>query len=884
MLMRKRSVSAAADQIKEQISAALDSVELLNEDRILRRFLELMDASTRTNYFVTDTAGDYRPFLSIKMMPQRISAMPLPVPQYEIFVSAPYFEGVHLRAGPIARGGLRWSDRLEDFRTEVLGLVKAQVVKNAVIVPTGAKGGFVVKDDRPGVECYQDFIRALLDVTDNIIAGEVVTPPQVRASDGPDPYFVVAADKGTATFSDTANDISKDYNFWLDDAFASGGSNGYDHKKMGITARGAWVSVQRHFLEMNIDVQTDAVTMLGIGDMSGDVFGNGALRSDALLLVAAFNHQHIFVDPNPDAAASFAERQRLFELPRSSWTDYNSELISSGGGVFSRTSKSISVSAEMSRRFDIEQGELAPDELIHKLLKSPVQLIWNGGIGTYVKASSESHEEVGDRINDQLRIDASELQCKVIGEGGNLGITQRARIEFSLAGGAVNTDFIDNSAGVDCSDHEVNIKIALNELVAREDMTRKQRNTLLQSMTDDVAELVLANSFDQAQTLSLALRHEVEHQSEYQRLMGVLSHKAGLNRELEFLPSDEALLERYSSGQSLTRPELAVLLTYTKTYIKNNLLDSAVHRDPLIARRVLAGFPRALVGQFQSDIEAHRLAPQIIATQLANEVVDHMGISFAASLSESVGCSVSEVAKGYAVTAACFDFETWFDVVATAPGISAAKRLQVLAGVAQLGSRSTRWVLRNCDVSAPLEELVAKFKPALDVVAASVPAGTQDATDDQAMTSALQQAGLPAHLAQHWNNVPVFAQMLPVVAVAEQTHCDVAALVKVSGAVATELKVDWLITHLTELPTQSHWQSLQVDALYDDLYRYQCLFGAQVLTTAEGDFALWQNRNPGVLESWFASIEEVRVSGATDIALYALIVRRLADICSKLGC
>lgn len=872
------------EQLRNEITAALDAVELLNEDRILRRFLELMDASTRTNYFVTDAAGEQRPFLSIKMMPQQISAMPLPVPQYEIFVSAPYLEGVHLRAGKIARGGLRWSDRQEDFRTEVLGLVKAQVVKNAVIVPTGAKGGFVVKGDRQGIECYRDFIRALLDVTDNIIAGEVVTPPQVRALDEPDPYFVVAADKGTATFSDTANELSEEYKFWLDDAFASGGSNGYDHKKMGITARGAWVSVQRHFLEMNIDVQTDTVTMLGIGDMSGDVFGNGVLRSSSLLLVAAFNHQHIFIDPNPDAAVSFAERQRLFELPRSSWTDYNAELISVGGGVFSRTSKSVSVSAEMSRRFGVAQGEMAPDELIHNLLKSPVQLIWNGGIGTYVKASSESHEDVGDRVNDQLRIDARELRCKVIGEGGNLGITQRARIEFGLAGGAVNTDFIDNSAGVDCSDHEVNIKIALNELVAREDMTRKQRNVLLQSMTDAVAELVLANSFDQAQTLSLAQRHEADHQSEYRRLMGVLSQHAGLNRELEFLPSEEALLERYGAGQSLTRPELAVLLTYTKTYIKNSLMDSEVHLDPLIARRVLAAFPEALVKQFRPDIQAHRLAPQIIATQLANEVVDHMGISFAASLSESVGCTVVDVAKGYAVTAACFDFETWFDVVATAPGISAAKRLEVLAGVAQLGSQSTRWILRNCDMSSPLEGLVERFKPALDVVATSVRADSEDSPDDQVMTSALQQAGLPLHLAQHWNNVEVFAQMLPVVAVAEQTDCDVAALVKVSGVVAAELKIDWLISQLTELPTHSHWESLQVDALYDDLYRHQCLFGAQVLIAAEGDFTAWQKQNPDVLASWFVSIEEVRASGATDIALYALIVRRLADICSKLGC
>lgn len=880
----ENDLSSDLQAIKQTITTALDAVELLNEDRILRRFLELMDASKRTNYYVTDDNGEHRPFLSIKFMPREISSMPLPTPMYEIFVSAPYLEGVHLRAGSIARGGLRWSDRLEDYRTEVLGLVKAQVVKNAVIVPTGAKGGFVIKDTRAGVDGYKDFIRALLDVTDNIVNGEVTKPDQVVAIDNPDPYFVVAADKGTATFSDTANEISKTYDFWLGDAFASGGSNGYDHKKMGITARGAWVSVQRHFAEMNIDVQTDPITVLGIGDMSGDVFGNGVLRSESLLLVAAFNHLHIFIDPDPDAAASYAERERLFALPRSSWSDYNEALISAGGGIFSRTSKRITVTPEMSARFGIPQSDMAPDELIHELLKSPVQLIWNGGIGTYVKASTENHDDVGDRINDHLRVNADELKAKVIGEGGNLGITQRARVEFARKGGAVNTDFIDNSAGVDCSDHEVNIKIVLNELVAREDLTRKQRNSVLESMTDEVAALVLSNSFDQAQTLSLAARHEKSHQSEYQRLMGVLSSHAGLDRALEFLPSDEALAERYADEESLTRPELAVLLTYTKTYIKNNLIEGAVHNDPLIAQRIVNAFPGSLVEQFEVDIRSHRLAPEIIATQLANEIVGHMGITFVSSLSESVGCAVTDVAKGYAVAAACFDFATWFDVVATAPGLKAQQQLHVLDSVAQLGARSTRWILRNCDVTGSLDNLVHRFKPALDVVAHSAAANLNASEADAAVSAALEKGGLPAHLAQHWSDVQVFTQMLPVVAVAEQQGCEVAALVEVSGKVAAQLRIDWLVSRLTDLPTQSHWQALQIDALYDDLFRLQCAFSAHVLTTAQGDFAQWQRANPGVLDSWFSAIEEVHASGATDIALYALIVRRLTDTCGKLGC
>ena len=484
--------------LHSQILLDLERVEVLNEDRILRRFLEIMDATKRTNYFTRDAEGAAKPFLSIKLVPAEISDIPLPLPLYEIFVCAPYFEGLHLRNGLIARGGLRWSDRLEDYRTEVLGLMKAQVVKNGVIVPTGAKGGFVLKNVGNGVpdvvECYKDFIRGLLDLADNLVQGEVVALENVRCFDGPDPYLVVAADKGTATFSDDANAVAEQYGFWLQDAFAAGGSFGYDHKKMGITARGAWVSVQRHFLECGIDVQSESITVLGIGDMTGDVFGNGMLLSQSLKLVAAFNHEHVFIDPNPDPATSFEERRRLFELRDSNWGHYEQKLISRGGGVYSRQVKSIEITPEAAELFSLETGNLTPDELIHELLQAPVQLIWNGGIGTYVKASNETDAEVGDRANDHIRVDADQLYADVFVEGGNLGMTQKARIAFSLNQGAVNTDFIDNSAGVDCSDHEVNIKIVLNEIVLRDDMTLQQRNALLQEMTEEVAELVLANN------------------------------------------------------------------------------------------------------------------------------------------------------------------------------------------------------------------------------------------------------------------------------------------------------------------------------------------------------------------------------------------------------
>ncbi|HSX69374.1 MAG TPA: NAD-glutamate dehydrogenase domain-containing protein, partial [Pseudomonas sp.] len=547
-LARKLSAEDLEDKqqkLEQAILAALDNVAVLNEDRILRRYLDLIKATLRTNFFQNGADGQAKHYFSFKLSPRLIPEIPRPVPKYEIFVYCPRVEGVHLRFGDVARGGLRWSDREEDFRTEVLGLVKAQQVKNAVIVPMGAKGGFIprrlplggTRDDiqAEAIACYRIFISGLLDVTDNLKEGKVVPPEGVVRHDPDDPYLVVAADKGTATFSDIANGIAQDYGFWLGDAFASGGSAGYDHKGMGITAKGGWVSVQRHFRERGIDVQKDPVTVIGIGDMAGDVFGNGLLLSDQLQMVAAFNHLHIFIDPNPDPARSFAERQRMFALPRSSWADYDAKLISEGGGIFLRSAKSIAISPQMKARFDIAADKLAPNELINALLKAPVDLLWNGGIGTYVKSSKESHADVGDKANDGLRVNGNELRAKVVGEGGNLGMTQLGRVEYGLNGGASNTDFIDNAGGVDCSDHEVNIKILLGEIVAAGDMTGKQRNTLLAEMTDDVGNLVLGNNYKQTQALSLAERRARERLAEYKRLMAALEAAGKLDRALEFL-------------------------------------------------------------------------------------------------------------------------------------------------------------------------------------------------------------------------------------------------------------------------------------------------------------------------------------------------------------
>ena len=652
---------SAAAKIQQQILAALEDVALLNEDRILRRMLDLISATKRTNYNCEED-GVPRSYLSLKLTPAEIPDMPRPLPEFEIFVCAPHFEGVHLRGGRIARGGLRWSDRLEDYRTEVLGLVKAQIVKNGVIVPTGAKGGFVLKEVRgmaaDVVSCYRQFISGLLDITDNLVEGEVVHPDRVVRYDDDDPYLVVAADKGTATFSDEANAVAEQYGFWLGDGFASGGSNGYDHKKMGITARGAWISVQRHFRELGVDVQTESVTVLGIGDMGGDVFGNGMLLSESIKLVAAFNHLHIFVDPDPDPALSFLERKRLFAGSASGWADYDATRISTGGGVYSRKVKSITLTPGMKAVLDIRADRLSPDDLIHELLKAPVDLIWNGGIGTYVKASSETDADAGDRANDHLRVDASQLRTRVFGEGGNLGITQRARIEFALRNGSVNSDFIDNAAGVDCSDHEVNIKVALNRLVAAGDMTPKQRNQLLETMTDEVAGLVLANNRRQTRTLSLARLHAASRRSEYRRFMTFMESAAGLDRALEFLPSDEELSER--PGQSLTRPELAVLLAYAKIHIKQTLVDTDIDQDPIVLREILGAVPETMRERYEAEVFDHPLKKQIIASQVANSLVDHMGITFVVHLLEFVGGSMAEMVRAYYGFVEAFGVREWF--------------------------------------------------------------------------------------------------------------------------------------------------------------------------------------------------------------------------------
>ena len=697
--------------LETAVLADLESITSLDEDRVMRDLFEVISATLRTNFYQLTADGKTPAYISFKLDSARAPELPKPRPLREIWVHSPRMEGIHLRGGMVARGGLRWSDRREDFRTEVLGLMKAQNVKNTMIVPVGAKGGFVVKHLPQGsreevmaevVHCYQTLIHGLLDITDNLIEGEVVPPQRLIRHDGDDNYLVVAADKGTATFSDTANAIAEQENFWLGDAFASGGSNGYDHKAMGITAKGAWESVKRHFIELGLDTQTQPFTVVGIGDMGGDVFGNGMLLSPCIRLQAAFNHLHIFLDPDPDHETSFAERQRLFTAPASGWDEYNEKLISKGGGVFLRSAKSIKLSPQVRDWLGIDDAELPPQALIRELLKAPCDLLWNGGIGTYVKASSESDEEVGDRINNALRVNAKELRCRVIGEGGNLGMTQLGRVEYALHGGCINTDFIDNSAGVDCSDHEVNIKILLDQAVARNKLQPKQRNQLLQDMTDDVERLVLRSNYLQAQALSIMESYTISRLGAIMHAMSVLESSGLLDRELEFLPDNETLGERVGHGQGLTRPELAVLLSYSKISLYQQLLDSDVPEDPYLAAELVAYFPPALQQKPWLDVlQQHPLKREIIATQVTNSIINRMGVAFVTRTSEDTGADVTSIAKAYAIMREVFQAQQfWDDIEALDRKIPGEQQVRAFMQMWDVLRQGTRWLLHHPDADA----------------------------------------------------------------------------------------------------------------------------------------------------------------------------------------
>jgi glutamate dehydrogenase len=884
-------------KLEQAILAALDNVAVLNEDRILRRYLDLIKATLRTNFYQNGADGQPKAYFSFKLNPRAITDIPRPTPKFEIFVYSPRVEGVHLRFGDVARGGLRWSDREEDFRTEVLGLVKAQQVKNAVIVPMGAKGGFVPRrlpqggsrDDvlAEGIACYRIFISGLLDITDNLKDGAVVPPQNVLRYDGDDPYLVVAADKGTATFSDIANSIAQDYGFWLDDAFASGGSAGYDHKGMGITAKGGWVSVQRHFRERGIDVQKDNVTVIGIGDMAGDVFGNGLLQSESLQMVAAFNHLHIFIDPNPDAARSFAERKRMFELPRSSWADYDSSLISEGGGIFLRSAKSIEISPQMKARFDISADRLPPTELLNALLKAPVDLLWNGGIGTYVKSSRETHADVGDKANDQLRVNGNELRAKVVGEGGNLGMTQLGRVEYGLHGGKSNTDFIDNAGGVDCSDHEVNIKILLGEIVAAGDMTGKQRNKLLVEMTDAVGKLVLGNNYKQTQALSLAERRARDRLAEYKRLMNALEASGKLDRSLEFLPGDDELNERASGGLGLTRPELAVLISYSKIDLKEALLQSLVPDDDYLAREMETAFPVLLAERFPDVMRRHRLKREIVSTQIANDLVNHMGITFVQRLKESTGMSAANVAGAYVIVRDLFRLPHWWQQIeALDYKVPADLQLQLMDELQRLGRRATRWFLRSRRNDLDAADDVAHFAPRIEALLGCLDELLEGPAREQWQSrfQSYVQAGVPEELARVVAGTSHLYTLLPIIEAADLTEQDPARVAAVYFAIGGALDLSWYLQQITSLAVENNWQALAREAFRDDLDWQQRAITVSVLQmpdapeNIEARVELWLEQHHRLLERWKVMLGELRAATTIDYAMYAVADRELMDL------
>jgi glutamate dehydrogenase len=873
---------------REAIATALDEVPSLDDDRTLRALLAMVDATVRTNVFRPGKVpGTHRVVMAFKLDPTKVPDMPLPRPMFEIWVCSPRVEGVHLRGGRIARGGIRWSDRREDFRTEVLGLVKAQMVKNAVIVPTGAKGGFFPKratttpDEfrAEGVACYSEFIAGLLDLTDNLVGGEVVPPPDTVRYDGDDPYLVVAADKGTATFSDVANAISAEYDFWLDDAFASGGSAGYDHKAMGITARGAWESVKRHARAIGKDADRDPITIVGIGDMSGDVFGNGMLQSSHLKLVAAFDHRHVVIDPDPDPATSFAERERLFKLPRSSWADYDTTLLSKGGGVYARSAKSITISPEAQRVLDVARATFTPAELVSALLRAPVDVLWNGGIGTYVKASTETHAEVGDRANDVLRVNGIDLRCKLVGEGGNLGFTQRGRIEYALAGGLIYTDAIDNSAGVDCSDHEVNIKILLGDAMASTGMSIDERNLLLASMTDEVGELVLDDNRAQTLALAIARRQALPMVNVHSRYLNTLEAEGWLNRTLEFLPTDKQIAERQASGMGLTTPEFAVLLAYTKTTNIGLMVDSNLPDDPYLEPDLVRYFPKPLQRRFPDQINRHRLRREIIATQLGNQMVNISGISFDHRLTEDTGVGVVESTRAWIAARDVFDVAALWDQI---EGLSSDVRLDVQVELfleaRRMLERGVSWILRHRRPPVDIGAIVDQFaKPmrrlgsGLDDVLWGRMRETMFAVEAGRLAS-----GVPERLAQQSALWPLLHTSFDVIELAQRRHVEPGPVARIYWHLFDAVDIGWLWEAIGALPRSDRWQTQARSALRDDLLTVLADLTEDCLLLGSVDE--WMATNERVVSRSTAMFTEIRRAESFDITTLSVALRQLRNL------
>ena len=830
--LKPKSRATSLKRLETRIRLALENVTRSDEDRILRALWSAIAATVRTNAYQKNATGHSKEYLSVKIESQNLRELPLPKPLFEVFVFSSRMEGVHLRMGKVARGGIRWSDRREDFRTEVLGLMKAQQVKNTVIVPVGAKGGFVVRRtdivDREKLQveviaCYQTLIRGLLDLTDNIVNDKIIAPAQVVRHDNDDPYLVVAADKGTATFSDIANTISEEYGFWLGDAFASGGSAGYDHKKMAITARGGWECVKRHFRELGLDIQKQDFSVTGIGDMAGDVFGNGMLQSQHIRLLAAFNHQHIFIDPQPDAERSFKERTRLFNLTRSSWEDYTKSLISKGGGVYLRSAKNINLSLEAQVLLNLPALS-TPNEVVRAILKTPVDLLWNGGIGTYVKASAESQGDVGDRSNDAVRINAHELRCKVIGEGGNLGLSQLGRVEFARQGGRLNTDFIDNSAGVNCSDVEVNLKILLNGAVHAKELTRAARNRLLVSMTDEVAALVLRNNYLQSQAISTVQFQSRERLNEAAYAIRAFERTGDLNRSLEFLPSDEEIAERRKAGEGLTRPELATSLSYGKIWLYKALINSNVPEDRYLSAELSRYFPRPVQKRFAARLKHHRLRREIIATAITNSLINRMGPAFPVRAQDDTGATPAAIARAYTIAREVFAVrEIWAEIEALDNQIPAIVQYTAMHQTTRLLRHMSYWLLENLRNDLDIERAVYRYATKVAELLRELGKvlGKTENEKYKALHSELVAQRVPNNLATRIASLEALHSALDLVEVSTVTGLNMRDAAIAYYAVSESIGLGWIREQIELLVVDGHWQAVARGTLRDNLYALQ---------------------------------------------------------------
>ncbi len=882
-------------RLDQQIRSKLEEVTRSDEDRILRALWNALSASVRTNAYQLTKSGEFKEYLSIKLESQKLRELPLPKPLFEVFVFSTRMEGVHLRMGYVARGGIRWSDRREDFRTEILGLMKAQQVKNTVIVPVGAKGGFVVRRMMAGdreaqqaevIACYQTLIRGLLDITDNIVEEKIVRPERVVRHDGDDAYLVVAADKGTATFSDIANAISEEYGFWLGDAFASGGSAGYDHKKMGITARGAWECVKRHFREMGRDIQNQNFSVAGIGDMAGDVFGNGMLQSPHIRLIAAFNHQHIFLDPAPDGARSFKERERMFRLPRSTWEDYSRAAISKGGGVYLRSAKSLTLSREAQTLLELP-AQVTPNEAIKAILKSHVDLLWNGGIGTYVKATSETQSDVGDRSNDAVRVDATELNCKVVGEGGNLGLSQLGRIEFARRGGRLNTDFIDNSAGVNTSDVEVNLKILLNGAVRSREITRSGRDRLLAQMTDEVAALVLRNNYLQSQAISTSEFQAKERLSESAFVIRALERSGDLNRSLEFLPSEEEIAERRKAGEGLTRPELAITMSYGKIWLNKALVNSNVPEDPYLSAELIRYFPTPVRERFAARVKRHRLRREIIATAITNSLINRMGPVFPVRAQDDTGRDPAAISRAYTIAREVFAArDIWAQIEGLDNRIPAVVQYTAMAQTSRLLRHMSYWLLENQGENLDIERAVRRYAAPVGELwreLNSVLGATEGARLNVQRSQLIEQR-VPEHLAARIASIETMHCALDLVEAAMEAHVKIVYAAKVYFDIGERIGLTWIKEQIERLPVEGHWQAVARGTVRDNLYALQRKITGAVLKCkgreARERVDQWISRHVVAVESLKRIVVDLRTGTPPDFATLSVAlqaVRRCAQ-------